>query len=286
MSVYAPFITSINDLFTSLFGHLNNYTKHLRDNDLANVVGDAKSRYITHANLGNLNDHEWADIIRKLRSSKPFSDEDLYGIESLASEIKTITQSFVRHEEEDLEIIMFEGRHPFDLFIQDSEKLQEKLVGLERLIIENIASTVYSTVLMSEQDKIADEAIRDYQEYLNNALSSNSGEIDSLLAQGLNDDEAIDVFVVQWNKVFPGYTLSVPRQSSHEDIEELVSEYGEVVVDTIKEIFSAFSLRESDEYLLGFVIENIFLNQTVNTQALRHALYPVVERAVREMMKI
>lgn len=285
MSVYTPFITSINDLFTSLFSHLNNYTKHLRDNDLANVVGDAKSRYITHANLGNLNDHEWADIMRKLYSSQQLSDEDLSDIKSLALELKTITQSFVRHEEEDLEIIMFEGRHPFDLFVQDSEKLQEQLVGLERLIIENLGST-YETALMSEQDKIADEAIRDYQEYLNNALASNSGEIDSLLDQGLNDDEAIDVFVAQWNKVFPSYTLSVPRQSSHEDIEELVSEHGKVVVDTIKDIFSAFSLRESDEYLLGFVIENIFPNQTVNTQALRHALYPVVERAVREMMKI
>lgn len=286
MSVYTPFITSISDLFTSLFSHLNNYTKHLRDNDLTNVVGDVNGRYVTRANLSNLRDHEWADIVRKLHSSKLFSDEDLSDIKSLASEIKTIMQSFVSREEGDLEIIMFEGRHPFDLFIQDSEKLQEKLVGLERLIIENIASTVYSTTLMSEQDKIADEAICDYQEYLNNVLASNSGEIDPLLDQGLNDDEAIDVFVAQWNKVFPGYTLSVPRQSSHEDIEELVSEHGEVVVDTIKDMFSAFSLRESDEYLLGFVIENIFPNQTVNTQALHHALYPVVEYAVREMMKI
>lgn len=285
MSVYTPFITSISDLFTSLFGHLNNYTKHLRDNDLANVVGDARGRYVTHANLSNLNDNEWADIMRKLHSSQLFSDEDLSDTNSLALELKTITQSFVRREEEDLEIIMFEGRHSFDLFIQDSGKLQEQLVDLRHLIIENIGST-YETILMSEQDKIADEAIRDYQEYLNNVLASNSGEIDSLLDQGLNDDEAIDVFVAQWNKVFPGYTLSVPRQSSHEDIGELVSEHGEVVVDTIKEIFSVFSLRESDEYLLGFVIENIFPNQTVNTRALRHALYPVVERAVREMMKI
>lgn len=181
---------------------------------------------------------------------------------------------------------MFEGRHPFDLFVQDSEKLQERLVGLERLIIKNIASTAYSTALVSEQDKIADEAIRDYQEYLNNALASNSGEIDSLLDQGLNDDEAIDVFVAQWNKVFPGYILSIPRQSQNDNIEELVSEHGDVVIDTIKDIFSASYLRESDEYLLGFVVENIFPHQAVNVQALRHALYPVVERAVLDTMKI
>lgn len=284
MSAYTSFIASINDLFASMFSHLNNYMQHLKDNDLANIVGDAKNRYITNAHLDNLNDDEWADIMRKLQSSKPLSDKDLSGIESLALHIKAVTENFVKHEEEDLEILMFEGRYTFDLFIQDSEKLQEKLNGLKLLIIENIGSN-YVDVLKNHHDEIADETIRDYQEYLNAGLNASFGEIDSLLDQGLSADEAIDVFVAKWNKIFPGHTLSVHRQSSHKNIEELVSEYGDVVTDTIKDLFSAFSLREADEYVLDFVTTNIFHNQTVNTTALRHVLYPIVERAVRDVMK-